>query len=193
MFLYRKCGHIFVVVFHNGMTLVNMARLFRAIVEQPSRIVFFCLLFVSYFKKYPKSISPASLRKYCCVYLLFCHQPYWFGFFLNHLKHDVKKRKFIVNLAVLLAVARNCMCRSVHGLLWNKQVWIKQLAVEGAKAMRPYWLTHRLVLADANLIDSLLVSFKMNVTKKFNLEEEIMFQAKKLKIFIFRCVTCNSP
>ena len=168
------------------MTLVNMARLFRAIVKQPDRIVFFSVYFSFHTFENNRNIfkfnfTGFSTKLLLCVLTFLSSAMMLWLFFRNHLKNDVKKRKFLVNLAVLLAVARNCVCRSVHGLLWNKQVWIKQLAVEGAKAMRPYWLTHRLVLTDASLIDSLLVSFETNVTKKLYLGNKLCFKRKNWK------------
>lgn len=76
-------------------------------------------------------------------------------------------------------------CTVCYGI---SEVWIKQLAAEGAKWKRPYWLTHRLVLTDV-LHESLNFWILVNVKKLFS--SKSFFLCRK-EIFYFRFIIENS-
>lgn len=86
--------------------------------------------------------------------------------FQKLLKMMWKKWNFQITFCCMLAVAQEIVCRSLHGLLWNKQVWIKQLAVEGAKSIAAILIDTSFGVDRCGLLlDSLFVKFGMNVRK----------------------------
>lgn len=132
LFPHQKCERTFFCCIFYEMTLVNMARLFGAKCSLPTTKL--NSFYTTKVKSHFYVISPVFIK---------INQLNTHFFVISHVEWEFvlsKLYKFQEKYEINFPFFVRCrcgffgttVCRSVHGLLWNKQVWIKELAVEGA-------------------------------------------------------------